>query len=172
MKRNIKPITQLFMFSNDLDPRIDTWFSGNIIFEHGISSETSNPKELDALIQIINDLNIGVFRHVTHVLNFKPNNLLFVKMSGNYPIICPLSSDSSYQALNKLHKFVEIWRRRHTLLQHFNNQEKLLQRNFSKKDPLEKALYDQEKVIYKLLSENDSKICEHLKDKFYKTLTY
>ena len=166
MKKILKPHSQLFLFSNTLDPRIETWFAGNVIIEQAIDTQEKSCDDLNKLVQLIRQLDIGDFKYVTNVFNFKSSNLLFVKLSGLYPVICQLSYKKSYLELNRLHRLLTAWNDRFEAWKEFSHHEQYLLQNLKGTSAKRKYAYKHEVEILDLLESNNQNIKEVLIHEF------
>jgi hypothetical protein len=171
MKKKLKPINQLFLFSNTLDPRIDTWFYGSVIIEQDIPRKVDSCKELRKLALLIASLDIGRYKYVTNIINYKTGNLLMVKLSGIYPVMCSLTSKSSYLALDKIYQTFEAWIERSNSLNEFTYNDFYLLKSLKGNSPLRKLAYKNEKAILDSIKQNDDAIKDLLAKEFRDKLT-
>ncbi len=158
MKKPFRPHSQLFLFSNTLDPRIETWFSGNIIIEQELLGNLDICEEIKKLSTMMPLLQIGNFKYVTTVINFKTDNLLLVKLSGIYPVMSSFTSKQNYNALNRIFKTHSCWVNRIRLFDDFDNYEYQLLKYLKGKDPIRKNLYKKEIEIMNALNQNNDEI--------------
>jgi hypothetical protein len=166
MKKKFKPHNQLFLFSNTLDPRIETWFAGSVIIEQAITTQEESCEDLNKLIQFIRLLDIGDFKYVTNVINYKSSNLLFVKLSGLYPVMCQLSNKKSYLELNRLHRLLTAWSGRFEVLNTFFYFERNLLQYLKGTSERRKQAYKYEMETLDLLESNNQNIKEVLIHEF------
>ena len=159
------------MFSNELDPRIDSWFSGNIIVEQKITRSGDSCRELSKLIDMVTELPFENFQYVTHVINYKSDNLLFLKISDSYPLICSLSSESDYIFLEKIHNAFTAWLERTNQLGEFMNIEDLLIHRLDLLNLSNNEIYNKEREVFDSLMDNDDDLRELLTNLFYERLT-
>ncbi len=171
MKNKFKPHSQLFLFSNTLDPRIEIWFSGNVIIEQIIPDEENVNGELKKILALIFNLDLGKFKYVTNVINFKTDNLVFLKLSGSYPLICQFSSKKSYRDLNKLYHLFAFWYARLEMLGIFSDLEKRMLQRLKGTSQSRKNAYQIETEILKKLHSNNKKIRDLLVQEFFDKLT-
>lgn len=171
MKNKFKPTNQLFLFSNTLDPRIETWFSGSVIIEQDFPRKESSCLELAKLANLISALDIGSYKYVTNIINYKTSNLLMVKISGIYPVMCSLSSKASYLALNRIYKTFEAWIERSSILDDFICNDYHLLHSLRGSDPMRKIVYEKEKEIIESLNKNNLAVRELLAMEFRGKLT-
>lgn len=171
MKNKFKPTNQLFLFSNKLDPRIETWFSGSVIIEQNFPRNESSCVELEKLANLVSALNIGNYKYVTNVINYKTSNLLMVKISGIYPVMCSLTTKSDYMALNRIYKTFEAWIERSSVLDDFISNEYQLLISLRGSNPLRKLAYKNEKEIIESLKKNDVAVRDLLAMEFRSNLT-
>jgi hypothetical protein len=167
MKKKFKPHHQLFLFSNNLDPRIETWFTGSVIIEQAIALGDQAHKELNKLVQLIRLLDIGNFKYVTNVINYESSNVLFVKLAGVYPVMCQLSNKKSYFDLNRLHNLLAAWSGRFEALKEFSYHERYLLQNLKGTGTKRKHAYKHEMEILDLLESNNQNIKEVLISEFH-----
>ena len=171
MKKKFKPINQLFLFSNTLDSRIDTWFSGSVIIEQAIPRIEHSCKELRKLAPLIAYLDIGNYKYVTNIINYKSGNLLLVKLSGIYPVMCSFTSHSNYLALNKIYQTFEAWIERTHSLNDFTHNDFYLLKTLKGNSPLRKLAYKNEMAILDSIKQNDVAIKNLLAKEFRDKLT-
>ncbi|MBT8558517.1 MULTISPECIES: hypothetical protein [unclassified Polynucleobacter] len=170
MKKIFEPKSQLFLFSNTLDSRIEDWFEGSIIFENSILNKNNHCAELSKLECLIKTLNIGQFNYVTNVINFKPNNLLFVKISGTYPLICSFTCKSDYLLLNNLANAARSWSARNRIMKSFVNIEHDLLRHLKNGCLLDSEFYNNQTEAINHLMLSDKEIQDSLIQKFHSDL--
>lgn len=171
MKNKFKPTNQLFLFSNMLDPRIETWFSGSVIIEQNFPRKESSCLELAKLANLISALDMGSYKYVTNIINYKTSNLLMVKISGIYPVMCSLSSKASYLALNRIYKTFEAWIERSSVLDDFICNDYYLLQSLRGSEPQRKLVYKNEKDVIECLKKNDIAIKDLLAMEFRSKLT-
>lgn len=170
-KKKIRPHHQLFLFSNTLDPRVETWFKESVILEQEISRENESCELLKKLVKSLDLLDIGNFKYVTNVINYQSNNLLFVKLSGSYPVVCNFTTEKSYIELDRLYRLLTIWYSRYKILNHLFYYERKLLRNLKGSSLLRKNAYAKEKEVISLLESNDNAIKDLLAQEFIQKLT-
>lgn len=107
-----KPASQLFLFSNKLNKHIDSYFSGNIIFEIELSGY--DYKHHDEAKQVVDFMNaycesraIEPYEYMTVVLNYKPAGLTLASLSGEYDYPIAIHGSTGYKQLAKIHMVFE-----------------------------------------------------------------
>ena len=107
-----KPVSQLFLFSNKLNKNIDSYFSGNVIFE--IELNGYDYKYHEEAKQVVDFMNIYCesrairpYKYLTVVLNYKPTGLTLATLSGEYDYPIAIHGSSGYKQLTILHKAYE-----------------------------------------------------------------
>ena len=171
MKKITKPLNQLFLFTDSLDPRIDTWFSRSVIIEQNIPRINHSCEELKRLALLIPALDIGGYKYVTNIINYKISNLLLVKLSGIYPVMCSFSSKASYSALNRIYQTFEAWIERTNSLNEFTYNDFYLLKSLKGNSPLRKLAYKNEMAILDSIKKNDDAIKDLLAKEFRDKLT-
>ena len=170
MKKTFEPNSQLFLFSNTLDSRIEDWFEGSIIFENSILNKNNPCAELSKLEWLIKTLDIGQFNYVTNVINFKPTNLLFVKISGTYPLICSFTCKTDYLLLNNLANAASSWSDRNRIMKSFLNIEYDLLRHLKNGHLLDNEFYNNQTEAINHLMLSNKEIQDSLIQKFHSGL--
>lgn len=158
MKKTLRPHSQLFLFSDTLDPRIETWFAGNIIIEQELSGNSDICEEIRKLSNMISLLQLGNFKYVTTVINFKTANLLLLKLSGLYPVMSAFTTKQNYTALNRIFKTYTCWVNRLRFFVDFEDHEHQLLSHLKSKDPIRKKLYKKEIEIMHSFKQNNDEI--------------
>lgn len=158
MKKTFRPHSQLFLFSDNLDPRIETWFSGNIIIEQELLGNTDVCEEIKRLSMMLSMLDSGHFKYVTTVMNFKTANLLLVKLSGIYPVMSAFTTLQNYKDLNRTFEMYCSWVNRMRSLEDFRSHENHLLGYLRGKDLVRKNLCTRELEILKSLYQNNDEI--------------
>ncbi len=104
-----KPASQLFLFSDDLNKAIDSYFSGNVIIE--IELDGYNYKYHEEAKQVVDFMNIhcksrGIkaYKFLTVVLNYKLTGLSLAKLSGDYDYPFAIHDSLGYKQLATLHE--------------------------------------------------------------------
>jgi hypothetical protein len=158
MKKPFRPHSQLFLFSNTLDPRIEMWFSGNIIIEQELLGNMDICEEIKKLSMMLPMLGSGHFKYVTTVMNFKTANLLLVKLSGIYPVMSAFTPSENYSTLNRIFKLYCSWVNRMESLEDFQFHENRLLSYLRGKDLICKNLRTRELEILSSLHQNNDEI--------------
>lgn len=171
MKTISKPAKQLFLFSNNLDPRIETWFDGSIIIEQKFPQGKEPSKELGLITDIVSEMIYPEFKYITNVINHKPDNLLFLKISNSYPLVCSLTSESDYIFLGKIHKVITAWLEKTMGLGEFMDYQHSFINQLELNFPSNIDIHNKERDAMDLLLENDDNMREFLLKQFYERLT-
>jgi hypothetical protein len=103
-KRKIKPAVfekQLFIFSNEVEPMIDTWFKGSVIIEYDLDNDDlSKIPELSQLVFINQFFDIK-YKKSTCVINYTKKGLLFTKIKSDC-VVCHVGNRTEHKKLEKL----------------------------------------------------------------------
>ncbi len=156
--KKFRPHSQLFLFSDTFDPRVEKWFSGSIIIEQELLGNMDVCEEIKKLSMMLPMLGSGHFKYVTTVMNFKTANLLLVKLSGIYPVMSAFTSSENYSTLNRIFKMYSSWLNRMGLLEDFQFHENHLLSYLRGKDPVRKKLRKRELEILNSLHQNNDEI--------------
>lgn len=107
-----KPMSQLFLFSNSLNRNIDSYFSGNLIFEIELSGY--DYKYHEEAKQVVDFMNIycqsrGIkpYKFLTVVLNYNATGLTLATLSGNYEYPIAIHGSVGYKQVATLHTAYE-----------------------------------------------------------------
>ncbi len=156
--KKFRPHSQLFLFSDTFDPRVEKWFSGSIIIEQELLGNMDVCEEIKKLSMMLPMLGSGHFKYVTTVMNFKTANLLLVKLSGIYPVMSAFTSSENYSSLNRIFKMYSSWLNRMGSLENFQFHENHLLNYLRGKDQVRKNLCKRELDILNSLHQNNDEI--------------
>lgn len=98
MKYKARPFSQLFLFSDDFEKNIDTWFSSSIIFEIDLKKRIENFDELEAINEVLSAFNKR-FKKVTVIVNPKESARALPSLSGKFRQIVYVEGLSGYSNL-------------------------------------------------------------------------
>lgn len=119
----MKPISQLFLFSDEFQPNIDSWFSGNLILELDAETHEFNvdtEKEWLCMTELVFGLH-GNYKKLTIVTNYNELGLTMACTSGFFNCICKLHDKNDYIAVKNLHHAVSIQNSNHIRLTKLRN---------------------------------------------------
>ena len=104
-KRKIKPAVfekQLFIFSNEVEPMIDTWFKGSVIIEYDLDNDDlSKIPELSQLVFINQFFDIK-YKKSTCVINYTKKGLLFTKIKSECDFAIPSHNIDYRKKISKI----------------------------------------------------------------------
>ena len=110
-KRKIKPAIfekQLFIFSNEYEPMIDTWFKGCVVIEYDLEKDDlSKIPELSQLL-FINEFFEIKYKKATCVINYTTKGLLFTKIKSDC-VICHVGNRTQLKKLQNLAASIELY---------------------------------------------------------------
>jgi hypothetical protein len=95
----MRPSSQLILFSNSFSPSIDSWFSGNIIFEYDLDNEEIKDDDLHRVIWFAQEAKQIRCTKVTAVLNYNESAVIFAAMSGQFEYIAKITDKDNYDKL-------------------------------------------------------------------------
>ena len=104
----LKPASQLFLFSNKLNKNIDSYFSGNIIFENDLSNyDFTNHVEARQILPFMygycKSRSLEVFQYMTVVLNYNPMGVTMATLGGDYEYVIAINGSLGYKQLASIH---------------------------------------------------------------------
>lgn len=121
-----KPASQLFLFSNKLNKHIDSYFSGNVIFE--IELRDYDYKYHDEAKKVVDFMNIYCksrsikpYKYLTVVLNYKPSGLTLATLSGEYDYPIAVHNSTGYKQLATIHSAYQTLQKRLSLFEDYSN---------------------------------------------------
>ena len=121
-----KPVSQLFLFSNKLNKNIDSYFSGNVIFEIELSSydysyhdEAKNV--VDFMSTYCKSRAIKPYKFMTVVLNYKATGLTLATLSGEYDYPIAVHGSAGYKQLASIHSAYEMLKERLTTFENYKS---------------------------------------------------
>jgi hypothetical protein len=119
-----KPATQLFLFSNKLNKNIDSYFSGNVIFE--IELKGYEYKYHDEAKKVVDFMNsyclsraIKPYKFMTVVLNYNAAGLTMASLSGDYDYPIVVHGSTGYTQLATIHTAYETLKHRLNAFEHY-----------------------------------------------------
>lgn len=120
-----KPASQLFLFSNKLNKNIDTYFSGNIIFEIELSGydykyHDEAKKVVDFMNSYCESRAIKSYKFMTVVLNYKATGLTMTTLSGGYDFPIAIQGSAGYRQLATIHSAYEMLKQRKYAFEHYS----------------------------------------------------
>ena len=103
-----KPASQLFLFSRKLNTNIDSYFSGNIVFETKIDEyDYAYHSEAWQVMYFMMDYcianKIEPYRYLTIVTNYQTKGLTLAKISGEYHYPIAVHGLEGYKNLEKIY---------------------------------------------------------------------
>lgn len=121
-----KPATQLFLFSNKLNKHIDTYFSGNVIFEIEISDydykhHDEAKRVVDFMLLYCKSRSIKPYKYMTVVLNYKPKGLTLATLSGEYDYPIAVHGSAGYKQLTTIHSAFDMLKKRLSAFEDYSN---------------------------------------------------
>jgi hypothetical protein len=121
-----KPASQLFLFSNKLNKNIDSYFSGNVIFE--IELKGYDYKYHDEAKKVVDFMNtycksraIKPYKFMTVVVNYKPAGLTMASLTGDYDYPIAIHGTTGYKQLAIVHSTFEILKQRLNAFEHYES---------------------------------------------------
>jgi hypothetical protein len=107
-----KPLSQLFLFSNKLAKNIDTFFSGNVVFEielkgYDFKFHEEAKSAVDFMLDDCRSRGIAPFKYMTVVVNYKPTGLTLATLSGEYEYPIAVHGKGGYAQLANIHRAKE-----------------------------------------------------------------
>jgi len=112
-----KPASQLFLFSNKLNKNIDSYFSGNVIFEIELKGyeykyHDEAKKVVDFMYTYCKSRAIKPYKFMTVVLNYKATGLTLTTLSGEYDYPIAVHGSAGYKQLTSIHSAYELLKKR------------------------------------------------------------
>lgn len=99
----MRPISQLFLFSDAFCSTIEDWFAGNVIVEQNINEVTeNNHQELFQIIRFLRDIKNMPYKKVTTVMNYNEQALTLAQLSGQFGYMCKLQTKEDYDGLRNI----------------------------------------------------------------------
>jgi len=121
-----KPATQLFLFSNKLSKNIDSFFSGNVIFE--IELDDYDYKYHDEAEKVVKFMHlycksrsIKPYKFMTVVLNYKASGLTLAEISGEYSYSISVHASLGYEQLSTIHSAYKLLEQRLTAFEQYES---------------------------------------------------
>ena len=121
-----KPATQLFLFSNKLNKNIDSYFSGNVIFEIELSRyDYKYHDEAKKVVDFMNSYclsrSIKPYKFMTVILNYKSTGLTMASLSGDYDYPIAIHGKTGYDQLATIHTAFERLKLRLNAFEQYKN---------------------------------------------------
>ena len=121
-----KPATQLFLFSNKLNKNIDSYFSGNVIFEIELKGyeykyHDEAKKVVDFMYAYCFSRSIKPYKFMTVVLNYKATGLTMASLSGGYDYPIAVHGTTGYKQLATIHSAYGTLKQRLNAFEHYTS---------------------------------------------------
>ena len=121
-----KPASQLFLFSDKLNKHIDSYFSGNVVFEIELKGyDYQHHDEAEKVVDFMNAYckfrSIKPYKYMTVILNYKATGLTMASLSGDYDYPIAVHGSVGYKELTIIHNAHEMLERRLMAFEYYKN---------------------------------------------------